>query len=411
MSADRIYYLLDRLFQQRCTPEEKEELVLWIETVQNEEEWISRLMKIWESYEPKEKMNVANAEIILKSVFKKNQELQSEQNLRLHHPNLSSSIMRWAVAAAAVIGILIILSVAFLIKKPVGTESETIADNATSQRNTAIMPGSNKATLTLANGEKIILDSVQKGHLAVSQNTDAVKVNNGLLSYNGRSPLIDNRHQIQYNTISTPIGGQYQIILADGSKIWLNAASSLKFPTRFAGEIREVFAKGEIYAEIAKNENKPFVVHVLSPSGEDKGTVKVLGTSFNINAYEDNTAVKTTLLHGSVKVEYGNNEKILNPGEQALSDNEGIRVKNDVYINEIIAWKNGLFDFRGNNIQEVMQRISRWYNVKVKYKNNPSAHFMGTISRNSDISEVLTMLEMTGAVHFKVEGNTITVME
>lgn len=420
MSTDRLQYLLDRLFRRELTPEEKEELALWTDTLQHDEEWKLRLSKIWNSYQPEEEMEPSRADVVLKKILSEGKtEKQPAKTVSLPYTPISGGMMKWAVAAAAVIGILIVLSLVFLVPRPNNNSVVATTQQASQKQN--IVPGGNKAVLTLANGKKIVLNNVNNGLVANQQTGKVIKLSNGLLKFSkAKSQKLKAKGQkpIEYNTITTPRGGQYEVILPDGSKVWLNAASSLKFPTAFTGKEREVTIKGEIYAEIAKNENKPFIVHILSPSGQKKGMVKVLGTNFNVNAYEEGDT-KVTLLEGIVQVSNQSatdntqpttdNTRRLKPGEQALVNKNSIQINKNVNINEIMAWKNGLFDFEGNDIREVMQQIARWYDVEVKYENVPSAHFMGTISRSAKISEVLKMLEMTGAVHFKVEGKTIIV--
>lgn len=407
MSTDRLQYLLEKLFHHQSTNEEKEELSLWVDTLRNDEEWKSRLSQIWNSYEPLEKMDAAHADAVLKNILdKEKRNNRDEKVLKPRFSSVSAQMMRWSIAAAAIIGILILLSIIYLTKKPV-PNSKPSHENIVSND---IQPGGNHAVLTLANGKSIVLDSIQNGLLTVQNAGKIVKVSSGLLKYTQQetqSPL----PETEYNTITTPLGGQYQIILADGSKVWLNAGSSLKFPVAFAGNERKVMVSGEAYFEIAKNANAPFIVNILTEKGETEGMVKVLGTDFDINAYSEEPAVKTTLIDGAVKVGSGNDNRILAPGEQAAVNRQGaIRVSRDVNLDQVIAWKYGLFDFAGNNIEEVMQQIAQWYNVEVKYEGVPSAHFVGTISRNVNISEVLKMLEMTGVVHFKIEGRTVVVM-
>jgi ferric-dicitrate binding protein FerR (iron transport regulator) len=413
MSTDRLQYLLDRLFQGELTLEEKEELALWTDTLQNDEEWKMRLSKIWNNYEPEEKMEPSSADVMLKKILLEGKtEEPPAKTVSLPYTPVSGGMMKWAVAAAAVIGILIVLSLVFLVPRP--NKDHVVATNHQTSQKQDIIPGGNKAVLTLANGKKIVLNKAGNGSLAQQGNTKVIKVNSGLISYNrqeaaaGGSPSSGSGHR-QYNMIATPRGGQYEIILPDGSKVWLNAASSLKFPTAFMGKKREVEMTGEAYFEITKDVGKPFIVK----KGDME--IQVLGTHFNVMAYDKETNMKVTLLEGAVKIAplSGNGEGLgvrLKPGEQALVNENNIQVNKNVNINEVIAWKNGLFDFEGNDIKEVMQQIARWYDVEVKYENVPSAHFMGTISRNVDVSEVLKMLEMTGAVHFKVEGRTIMVL-
>jgi ferric-dicitrate binding protein FerR (iron transport regulator) len=264
-----------------------------------------------------------------------------------------------------------------------------------------IAPGSEKAVLTLADGSTIILDNAANGNVAQQGGTKIIKLDNGQLAYDaGR-----NTHrrvlsgELLYNTISTPRGGQYQITLPDGTKVWLNAASSIKFPATFSGSTREVEMTGEAYMEIAKNSKQPFRVKA-------NGTeIQVLGTSFNINAYSDEEAVKTTLIEGSVKVLKDGQTAILKPGQQSRSGSDDRSVKISVAdLDKVMAWKNGLFNFEGAGLKEVMQQLSRWYDVEVVYESKiPDIEFIGKMSRKVSLSGVLKGLEGTG-VHFRIEN-------
>lgn len=411
MSTDRLQYLLDKLFHRQCSQDEKEELALWVETVPNDEEWKERLSRIWNSFEPLEKMEPARADTILKEILKQeNNKPAGFKFLKPRYSSVSSQMMRWSVAAAAIIGILIILSVIFLSKKPMPDGRMLSSNNIAGQND--IKPGDNKAMLTLANGKTVILDSIHNGLLTNQQNGQIIKVNSGLLKFTQQTTGDKQPATIAYNTVTTPLGGQYQIILPDGSEVWLNSGSSMKFPTAFLEKEREVTISGEAYFEIAKNADRPFIVHIISSDGQGQGSIQVLGTEFNVNAYNDAPTVKTTLIDGSIKVLNGNDSKLLTPGEQAEMNHDGaIKINKGINLNQIIAWKNGLFDFDGNNIEEVMQQIAKWYNIEVKYQSVPSAKYIGTISRNVNISEVLRMLEMTGTVRFKIEGRTVMVMQ
>ncbi len=280
-------------------------------------------------------------------------------------------------------------------------------------------PGRDGAILTLADGSTIVLDSIQNGALAMQGNTEVVKQGSQLL-YNqhnkaGNGPA--------WNTVATPRGRQYQLVLADGSKVWLNAASSLRYPTSFTGKERRVQVHGEAYFEVSKitlpddsREKMPFIVEVLSSSGDHISEIEVLGTHFNVNAYEDEPTVNTTLLEGSVRVKQESSASvILKPGQQSQISVSSQSSKSHqipvltVDVDQAIAWKNGHFEFNGN-IQGIMRQIARWYDVEVKYTGNVTGKaFGGAISRMENVSQVLKMLEMTGSIHFSIDGDTITV--
>lgn len=269
-----------------------------------------------------------------------------------------------------------------------------------------IIPGGNKAILTLANGRKINLSDAGTGKIAKQGNTNISKTADGKLLYAADELTARNgAPAVELNTIETPRGGQYQIDLPDGTKVWLNAASSLKYPAQFTGNQRNVTLNGEAYFEVAPDKLKPFIVN----SG--KQAVKVLGTHFNINAYNDEPVITTTLLKGSVLVTQENTHQtsLLKPGQQAQVADDIKVSKADV--DEAVAWKNGMIKFSNQDIKSVMRIIARWYNVDIIYKGNISnIGFGGSVSRSMKISEILKVLETTGYVHFKITGRSVTVM-
>jgi len=304
-------------------------------------------------------------------------------------------ILRWSSVAALV---LICLTATLFYIQHGGRAIQT---PKLSNTRGAIPPGGNKATLTLANGSTILLDSARNGHLAFQGKTNIVKVD-GQLTYKGTGAT-----EILFNLISTPRGGQYAVILADGTKIWLNAASSLKYPTAFTGTSRSVELTGEAYFEVAGDKSKPFKVRL---NGMD---VQVLGTKFNIKAYLDDESVKTTLVDGSVKLSAViAGEALLKPGQQGIWSQQQPRFTiREVNTNNEIAWRNGYFAFDNENIHDIMKDLSRWYNVDIEFGNNLiEKKFGGTVSRYQNAEEVLEMLELTGSVHFNVKGKKIIVM-
>ena len=266
-----------------------------------------------------------------------------------------------------------------------------------------ILPGTNKATLTLSNGQKISLDDVANGEIAQQAGIRITKSGNGQLVYTAVNG--DNAIPVAQNTISTPKGGQYQLILPDGTKVYLNAASTLSYPTAFQDKERLVELNGEAYFEVAKNKLLPFRVK----SGQQ--TVEVLGTHFNVNAYADEGAIRTTLLEGAVKISAGMITQVIKPGQQAiLNRNTADKIViTEVNTDKVIAWKNGVFSFENEDLKSVMRQISRWYNVEVIYTGVSSDEkYYGEISKNSKLGEVFEILELNN-VHFDVEGKTIKV--
>ncbi|MHA4810925.1 FecR family protein [Flavitalea flava] len=301
-----------------------------------------------------------------------------------------------------------------------------------------IPPGTMAAVLTLADGKRIALDSTANGIISHQGNMSVVNLN-GQLAYksvagsrqlaegsnssaagsnpSGANSNSSTANEIPYNTIQTQRGNQYQIVLPDGSQVWLNAASSIRFPVAFTGRERTVEITGEAYFEIAKNPGKPFRVLVAASSGKGAGTdIKVLGTHFNVNAYANETVIATTLLEGAVSVTHGEDTRLIKPGEQARVEQErggqgrGIKVTTDVNADEIVAWKNQLFYFKSADIHTVMRQLSRWYDIDPDFGTAEiQERFYAKIPRNVNISEVLKALSLTEKVHFTIEGKKVII--
>lgn len=267
-----------------------------------------------------------------------------------------------------------------------------------------IKPGGNKAYLLLSNGHRITLTDAKNGMVATQSGASIKKTTNGQLVYTVADAKTD--APVEYNTVEAPVSGQWQVILPDGSHVWLNALSSLRFPTTFTGKERKVELIGEAYFEVAHNKARPFRV---TSQGQ---TVEVLGTHFNIMAYGDEKVIKTTLLEGSVKISENNNVRLLKPGQQAQVSQANIQITNDVDLEDVVAWKNGYFKF-DENLETIMSKIARWYNVEVVYqaKPDPNLAFGGKILRSKNLSAVLGIMELTGNVHFKIEGRRVVVMK
>lgn len=318
------------------------------------------------------------------------------------------------VAAAAVI-IVVAIGSYFAFFRQTETLRQVQGDKPIVAKQNDLLPGGNKAILTLDGGKTLVLDSAKNGALAVQGNTQITK-GDGTLAYNEQQQVGVAQKSV-YNSVSTPKGGQYQLTLADGSKVWLNAASSIRFPTAFIGNERRVEITGEVYFEVIHDPSKPF--HV-SANGMD---VQVLGTHFNVNAYSDEESIKTTLLKGSVKVSAANKSVTIRPGEQAIlslgyardklaqdDSHTQLAVNWNVNIDQVMAWKNGEFNFDNVDLQTIMRQIARWYDVDVVYQGNvPMKTFKGEISRNVPASKVLDILAYAG-VHFKIDEKKIIVM-
>jgi transmembrane sensor len=329
------------------------------------------------------------------------QQLQEEHNRGLKA--LQAEIIpvrrlwpRWAAAAA----VLLCIGTAIFYMAPgkrQQTQPEVVAEHPTE----ADLPaGTNKAVLTLSSGKKISLTDATPGSLAREYGLSAEKTADGELVYtdgDAASP--------EYHTISTPAGGQYQVTLPDGSHVWLNAASSLRYPVKFVEQSRLVELSGEAYFEVNK-QARPFIVQT---GGQQ---VKVLGTHFNINGYANEAAIKTTLLEGSVRV--GNNSGssvLLKPGQMAVNNQAGgIRVA-AADVDDVMAWKNGLFIFNNEHIRDIMTKLARWYDIEVEYEGDMSGvAFQGNYQRSRSLVNLLRTIEQTNSVRFKIEGRRVTVI-
>lgn len=327
---------------------------------------------------------------------------QEKQAILDHIFTLSSAKIRsispkrehrlWPRIAAAV-SVMICLAVGgyFILRKPGPA-------HYAGKIETDVKSGSNGAILTLANGQKLILEQTKEGSIDLQEGTDLRKSGDSLLVY--KSGATAANATVYYNTLETPKGKQYSVVLPDGSKVWLNAASSLKYPTAFSGKERLVELTGEAYFEIAQNKSMAFKVR--SPGQ----TVEVLGTHFNIKAYADEQSTWTTLLQGSVKVENSQHDAVqLKPGQQMLNGQKGIwRAMEKIDTAAVLDWKNGEFIFSGEPLESIMHKLSRWYDVSVEYKNDALKKelFYGSVSRWSNASEVLDMLALTGTIKFSI---------
>ena len=323
-------------------------------------------------------------------------DIKAKVDQQIAGPKLKKLSYGWLKYAAAVL-LLVSVSIYFFSDQQ---KSDPIA-----QMDAAISPGGNNAILTLANGKKIALNDAAKGEISKQSGISVSKSKDGELIYTVVSGGGDELTENTSNTISTPKGGQYTIILSDGTKVMLNSASSMTFPTSFKAAERRVELNGEAYFEVAKDKNKRFrVISGLQ-------TVEVLGTHFNVNAYGDEQTIKTTLLEGAVKVFTAKKSVLIEPGEQAVLDkaDENSIAKRLVNINKETSWINGIFSFEGDDLKSVMRQVARWYDVNVIYAGPISEEkYFGEISRSSKLSEVIKILELNN-VHFEVAGKTIKV--
>jgi len=393
MSNDRLKYLLEQYAEDASTKEETKELFGWIKESKDDALLKDKIKELWHAHNNAEHLPDVDWNTIYEKI--------------ISTPVISKRPVWPRIAAAAIILLLLSAASYFIFNDHAGEQVARTEMHHKDYKND-VGPGGNKAILTLANGKQIILDNEATGTLTQQGNTKIIKLDSGRLVYNS---LNEKPNGVLYNTISTPRGGQYEIVLADGSKVWLDAASSLRFPTSFTGKERKVELTGEGYFEVAHNADMPFRVIVNSMQ------VEVLGTHFNINAYSDEKVIKTTLLQGSVEVRRDSFTRMIKPGEQAQvsyspSGTNDITVRK-TDVDAAVAWKNGRFIFQGNNIQSVMRELSRWYNVDVSYQGNVTdEEFVGVINRSryENISQILEMLERTRTVSFAINGHSIIVM-
>ncbi len=307
----------------------------------------------------------------------------------------------WFKVAAT---LLITFSIGLIISKWPFSQAIINKNYVQHEKKDVILPGSVKAILKIGNGQVLVLNQTSNGVIVKYKDTRVLKTRNGQIIYS-----INSRNQpfvpISYNTLTTPKGGEYQVVLADGTKVWLNAASSITYPTSFKTKERRIKLIGEAYFEVAKDAQKPFYVNT------ENGVIRVLGTHFNVSAYPDDEITSTTLLQGSVLITKHQSSSLLKPGQQAnislQSDNIQVTKAN---ISEVMAWKNGYFIFDEDNIASIMKKVARWYDVDVQYSGPVDYQkFGGTFHRSKAITELLRHLEKLGDIHFSIVGRRITV--
>jgi len=390
-TRQRINNLFEKYLNGTCTQTEWEELLILIDGLTREEFELlnTPLQQLWHQAgtgELPSRSKTADRERIYTNIV--NSDQVPEATVR------SIKWRTWA-AAAVLTGVFITVGIYYKYNlKPQQTIVKSIAPEK-------IKPGINKAILTLANGKQVVLDSAANG--ARYQQGKAIALNqNGALSYNITS---DEKAAPGYNDVTTARANEYQLTLADGTKVWLNASSSLHFPTAFNTSSRTVELKGEAYFEVAKDKTKPF--HVMVNGAE----VVVLGTHFNINAYDDESELKTSLLAGSVKINSHNKSSLLKPGQEANVTRNGELNIADANVELAVAWKNGFFQFDKASLPAIMRQIGRWYDLDIVYSGKiPDRLFKGKIQRSLPLSGILNILKK-GNVNFKLNSHTLTVLE
>lgn len=387
---ERLSVLFRRYYAGTATPAETDELMDLVRSSQHDDELAHALRHAWEHTDTGEvHFGEGESERMLNAILADTAAAQ---------PAETPFRIRWMRYAAAAV---IVLAATFAFyrfrQQPVAPQHSTDV----AQLLTDIPPGGNRAFLVLADGAGIRLDSARNGLLARTGGTEITKTAEGKLTVAASDQQVDGA--LQRNLLTTPKGGQYQLTLGDGSKVWLNASSSIRFPAAFAADERRVEITGEVYFEVAKDKKRPFRVKF----GDSE--VEVLGTSFNIMAYPEEKVSKTTLLEGSVRLSSTGKSRMLVPGQQGAVHSDGAIVTATVDTEREIAWKQGLFYFRDSGIGEIMRDASRWYDIEVEYRGKiPRRQFTGKVSRNVNISELLNMLRYAG-VNSTIENRKVVI--
>ncbi len=391
----RIKYLFEQYKDDACTPSERKELMAIMQHPING-------LRIKQLLEAEINKGLSDELMAHQMLSPEKAALIFDTIIDGNKKKLSIGMMYlWRIAAAAILIGVISFAGYFSMQKSVIKPVAVIVKQLKQPLAADALPGSKGAVLTLSNGQQIVLDSAGNGQLA-SQGGTTIVNKNGEIVYAVKGT---DAGEVLYNTMSTAKGRQYQLILSDGTKVWLNSASSIRYPAAFVGNLRSVSITGEAYFEVAKDKAKPFVVTVNNME------VKVLGTHFNINAYADEAAIKTTLLEGSVQVSNAADVAMLVPGQQSrLYKTGAIQTISNADIEEAVAWKNGVFMFNNADIQSVMRQIGRWFDLEIAYEGAlPKDSFGGKLPMDAKVSEVLGALEQT-QVHFRIEGKRLIVM-
>jgi hypothetical protein len=393
MQDSRLQVLFQALSDGTLSMEDKEELFLLMANPLHADEVRELLDKKWKNFSHAgTSFEAEDWEVMLRNIINAGKPAA---------PVRTIGGRRWLRYAAV---LLIVLGTGVVAYNFLKTDKpETVVENKPAVKqfhNDIAPPSSVNAYITLADGRKINLDSAGNGILAKEGDAKVIKKGDGLIAYigNGKEP--------QFNTLTNPKGSKVvSLTLADGTQVWLNTESSITYPTFFKGNERQVEISGEAYFEVTKNTRMPFLVKKQN----DDAMVRVLGTHFNINAYNDEENITVTLLAGSVAVSRGNQERVLQPGQLARLFSTRIEVKKDADMEQIMAWKNGYFNFKGADIKTMMRQIEKWYDLQVVYRDEVKETFYIKMSRNTNISNVFRILEATGGVHFNIENKKVTI--
>lgn len=401
MNAQEITRYLKKFAAETHTEQEKQVFLDWLKTISPEEAdaILDQYHRMLDERYPIDE----NVDAGLVSRIEANLDRLAPPALQANEGGKLRSINWFVRVAAAVIAIFVLAATLYYTFRSSNTPPHQKQYAKKEQQHVAGQPGGDKATLTLSDNSVVVLDDAFNGAIAEQGNVKVEKLGNGQLVYD----VMDNNNsnkEVAYNTLTTPKGGQFKLTLPDGSKVWLNAASSIKYPTVFTGNTREVQITGEAYFEVQHDDQKPF--HVLAGSLD----VEDMGTAFNINAYDNEAVINTTLVEGIVKVSGGGNQQQLAPGQQSLLHKNGelVLVKNaDVKL--AVAWKNGFTQFKSADIQSIMRQVERWYDLEVVYEGDmPKRSFTGGVARDAALSELLKILELS-KIHFRIEGKKLIV--
>lgn len=384
MVTSEFQELFSRWCNNQTNPEEEQKLALFFATRDAEADLTPAMESIWYATTPSPLAQETDSRKLA-------QYLTEHTTPVLQTRPRVEQLFRWKYAAA----VIVLVVVGWLTNKysrPDKMEDEVAAT-------APIMPGKDGAILTLADGSTLVLDSLANGIVA-NQNGATVILKNGQLQYDRAN---NSTTTTTYNTVTTPKGRQFNIQLPDGTRVWLNAESSIHYPTQFFKE-RSVKITGEVYFEVKKDKSKPFLVKI-----NDHTEIDVLGTRFNVNAYKDETTINATLIDGSIRVKNARTEVLLQPGEQAQIT-EKIKIVKNANTEQEMAWKNGLFNFHGKSLEEVMRQLVRWYDIEVVYeKGIPNITFGGEMTKSILLSDILVALEKS-EVHFRMEGRRLIVL-
>jgi ferric-dicitrate binding protein FerR (iron transport regulator) len=400
MTEQRAKYLLSLYFRQGCTPPEhtppeQEELYQWIHDCPDDEDLRRIMQEVWADFAPTDVMDNDKAKQMLSRILTTADDAPPVKRM------VRPMARKWMAAAAVLV---IAGSVSFYYLDRKKSTASLAAPPEIAKINAPkgdVLPGTTNATLTLDDGSSIVLDTVSSATVASQGSTRIIK-QNGQVVYQNRDNA-PNTAGLIYNTLSTSRGHEYPLTLSDGTKVWLNASSSIRFPVQFSDKQRAVSITGEVYFEVAKN-SKPFSV---SAGG---ARVEVLGTHFNINAYEDETRLNTTLIEGAVRIIKGSSSMVLAPGQQAqIHKNGSMELNKDADMEGAISWTQGYFHFKDASLETVLRQLSRWYDVDVIYEKHPADEtFSGDIQKSLSLSQVLKILEKS-QVRFQINGKRLIV--